>query len=243
MPRTRANLPKLIRFLLEIQPMPSQKEIIAAIKAIKKASRSFRDTALMEVASVPESTFQVLVSCMISLRTKDAVTAVASRRLYAVAKTPEEIAGLPTKKIEKLIYPAGFYRTKARRIKEIARIVHEKYHDRVPDTMEELLALKGVGRKTANIVMVYGHGKKYHIPVDTHVHRIPNRLGWIETKTPEKTETTLRKLIPKRYWHDFNELFVSFGQNICRPVRPRCWECPAARHCRYYKNVYLPSVK
>ncbi len=222
--------------------MPPEKEIAEVIKAIKKASKSFQNTALMEVASVPESTFQVLISCLISLRTRDEVTAAASRRLYAVAKTPEQIAKLPAKKIEKLIYPAGFYITKAKRIKDISRIIHEDYKDKVPDTMEELLKLKGVGRKTANIVMVYGH-KKEGMPIDTHCHRIPNRLGWINTKTPEKTEEALRQLLPKRYWQDFNDLFVSFGQNICRPVGPRCGECPVSKQCRYYREVYLKKAK
>ncbi|MBI4170498.1 MAG: endonuclease III [Candidatus Aenigmarchaeota archaeon] len=222
--------------------MASQQEIIAVIKAIKKASRNFQNTALMEVASVPESTFQVLVSCLISLRTKDAVTAQASKRLYAAARTPEEIAALPEKTIAKLIYPCGFYRTKAKRIKEIARIIHEQYDDRVPDTMEELLKLKGVGRKTANIVLVYGYGKE-GLPIDVHCHRVPNRLGWIQTKTPEKTEEELRKLLPKKQWHDFNDLFVSFGQNICKPVKPHCWECPVTQHCRYYTEVYVKKAK
>ncbi len=222
--------------------MPSEKEIAEVIKAVKKASHNFQNTALMEVASVPESTFQVLISCIISLRTKDEVTAAASKRLYAVAKTPEQIMKLPTKKIEKLIYPAGFYRTKAKRIRDIARIIHEDYKDKVPDTMDELLKLNGVGRKTANIVMVYGHNKE-GMPIDTHCHRIPNRLGWITTKTPEQTEEALRQLLPKRYWQDFNDLFVSFGQNICKPVGPRCGECPVSKQCRYYRGVYLKKAK
>lgn len=222
--------------------MASQQEITAVIKAIKKASHTFQNTALMDVAAVPESAFQVLVSCIISLRTKDEVTAKASRRLYAVAKTPKEMAKLSARTIGKLIYPCGFYKTKSKRIKEIARIIHEQYNDRVPDTMEELLLLKGVGRKTANIVMVYGHGKKYHIPVDTHVNRVPNRLGWVNTKKPEQTEQALMKIIPRQYWHDFNELFVSFGQNICKPVKPHCWECPVTGYCRYYGEVYNKKV-
>ncbi len=220
--------------------MPSEKEVVAVIKAVKKASRGFRNTALMEVASVPKNAFQVLVSCIISLRTKDEVTAKASKRLFDVAPTPEKIMKLSVKAIEKLIYPCGFYRTKAKRIKEIANQIHELGY--VPDTMDELLKFKGVGRKTANIVMVYGHNKKYHIPVDTHVHRIPNRLGWIATKKPEQTEQELMKIIPRRYWQDFNDLFVSFGQNICRPVGPRCWECPVTKYCKYYREVYLKKT-
>lgn len=217
--------------------MPPQ-NIVKVIKTLKKEKKKFKSTALMDVSSVPQNTFQVLVSCLISLRTKDEVTAAASRRLFAAAKNPKELAELPVKKIEKLIYPAGFYKTKAKRIKQIAKEIHEN-RDKVPDTMEELLKFKGVGRKTANIVLVYGHGKKYHIPVDTHVHRIPNRLGWIKTKTPEKTEQELMKIIPRRHWQDFNDLFVSFGQNICKPVKPKCSECPVSEYCNYFKKVFV----
>jgi endonuclease-3 len=213
------------------------KDIVTVIKLVKKASRDFKNTALMDVASVPKNAFQVLISCLISLRTRDEVTAKVSKQLFEVAATPEKISKLSVRKIESLIYPCGFYKTKARRIKEIAGRIYRN-HNIVPDTMEELLEFKGVGRKTANIVLVYGHNKKYHIPVDTHVHRIPNRLGWIQTKTPEQTEKELEKIIPRRYWVDFNDLFVSFGQNICKPVGPRCNECPVFSFCRYYKEIY-----
>ena len=216
--------------------MPTEKEITEVIKSIKKASRHFKNTVLMDVASVPKNAFQVLISCIISLRTRDEVTAKASKRLFDVAATPEKLMSLNIKTIEKLIYPCGFYKTKAKRIKEISRQINEMGY--VPDTIEELLKFKGVGRKTANIVMVYGHNKKYHIPVDTHVHRIPNRLGWISTKNPEKTEIALMKIIPRRYWQDFNDLFVSFGQNICKPLGPRCLECPVTKYCKYYKEIY-----
>src|SRR3989338_4028772 len=171
--------------------MTTEKEITGVIKAVKKASKKFRNTALMDVASVPKNAFQVLISCIISLRTKDEVTAKASKRLFDAASTPEKLMKLNTKMIEKLIYQCGFYITKAKRIKEISRQIHTDYKDKVPDTMEELLKFKGVGRKTANIVMVYGHNKKYHIPVDVHVNRIPNRLGWGQTKTPEQTDMAL----------------------------------------------------
>jgi len=216
--------------------MASENEIINVIKLVKKASKGFQNTALAEVASVPQNAFQVLVSCIISLRTKDEVTAAASKRLFDVAHTPEKIARMDWKSIGLLIKPSNYWKTKAKRIKEIARQINEMGY--VPDTMDELLKFKGVGRKTANIVLVYGHGKKYHIPVDTHVHRIPNRLGWIDTKTPEKTEVALESIIPRRYWSDFNDLFVSFGQNICKPVSPKCDECSVSKYCRYYKTVY-----
>lgn len=216
--------------------MTTEKEIISVIKSVRKASADFRNTALMEVASIPRNAFQVLVSCIISLRTRDEVTAAASRRLFSAAPDPYSLMKLPVNRIERLIYPAGFYKTKARRLKEIARIIHEDFNDAVPETLEELVKLKGVGRKTANIVLVYGHGKRYHIPVDTHVHRIPNRLGWISTKKPEQTEAELMKIIPRRYWRDFNDLFVQFGQNICRPVGPKCHVCPISDSCRHGKR-------
>ena len=137
---------------------------------------------------------------------------------------------LPTKKIEELIYPVGFYRVKAKRIKEISKIIIERYGGKVPDNLEELLTLPGVGRKTANIVITQGFNK-YGIAVDTHVHRVSNRLGLVKTKTPEETEVKLREIIPKKYWIELNDLFVSFGQNICTPISPRCSICPISKYC------------
>ena len=216
-------------------------EIIEVIKLVKKASKNFENTALADLAKVPKNSFQVLVSYIISLRTKDEVTAAASKRLFDVAPTPEKLAKLTPKKIGSLIKPSNYYITKSKRIKEIARQIHQN-GDVVPETMEDLLRFKGVGRKTANIVLVYGHGKRFHIPVDTHVHRIPNRLGWINTKNPEQTEKELERIIPRRYWGDFNDLFVSFGQNICKPVSPKCGVCPVSKYCRYYRTEYKKNV-
>jgi len=176
--------------------------------------------------------FTTIVSCILSLRTKDKVTEKASIRLLKNYNTPEKIANLSEKKIESLIYPVGFYKTKARRIKEISKIILDKYSGEVPDDFDELLKLKGVGRKTANIVMAYGHKKQGYLPIDTHCHRIPNRLGWIETKTPEQTEKELSKFLPRKYWDDFNHLFVTFGQTICVPVSPFCSKCPIKQYCK-----------
>ena len=160
------------------------------------------------------------------------MTAKASVRLLKEHDTPEKILKLSTNEIEKLIYPVGFYKTKAKRIKEICSTLIENYNSKVPNDFDELLKLKGVGRKTANIVMVFGYGSKDHIPVDTHCNRIPNRLGWVKTKTPEETEQALLKLLPKKYWQDFNDLFVQFGQNICVPISPFCSRCPIRRYCK-----------
>lgn len=180
---------------------------------------------------LPQTAFVTLISCLLSLRTKDEVTEQASRRLLTKYNTPEKILWLTTPQLETLIYPVGFYKTKARRIIEISQTLLEKYHGTVPDSFEELLTLKGVGRKTANIVMVYGHKKHGYLPIDTHCHRIPNRLGWIATKTPEETEQALKKILPKKYWDDFNDLFVTFGQKICVPISPFCSRCPIEQYC------------
>ena len=173
--------------------------------------------------------FRVLVSTMISLRTKDDVTLAASERLFASADTPKALAGLSEEKIGTLIYPAGFYKTKARHIKIAAAIIEEK-GGTTPDTLDELLALPGVGRKTANLVLSVGFGKPA-ICVDTHVHRISNRTGWVETKTPEETELALMKKLPVEYWAVINRLLVSFGQRICAPVSPFCSKCSIVEYC------------
>lgn len=187
---------------------------------------------------IPDTPFVTLISCILSLRTKDEVTEQASRRLLTKYNTPEKIIPLTEQQIEPLIYPVGFYKTKAKRIKEISQVLLDTYQGRVPDTIEELLMLKGVGRKTANIVMVYGHKKHGFLPIDTHCHRIPNRLGWITTKTPEETEHALKKILPAKYWDDFNDLFVTFGQTICVPVSPFCSRCSIQCYCkkRHVKN-------
>ena len=188
-------------------------------------SASARD----DVAKTP---FTTLISCILSLRTKDEVTEKASVRLLKKYDTPQKLTKLSTKKIESLIYPVGFYITKAKRIKEISKTLLDEYDGKVPDDFDELLKLKGVGRKTANIVMVYGYKREGFLPIDTHCHRIPNRLGWIKTKTPEQTEMALRKFLPRKYWSDFNHLFVTFGQTICVPISPFCSKCPINKYCK-----------
>jgi len=174
--------------------------------------------------------FFVLVSCLLSLRTKDEVTEAASRRLFALAKTPHELLRLPIKTIEKAIYPVGFYHTKARTLHTVCRDLLNRFQGKVPSSLEELLSLKGVGRKTANLVMTLAFHKP-GICVDTHVHRISNRLGYVKTKTPEQTEMALRKKLPPRFWIEFNDLLVPFGQNLCRPISPFCSRCPIERDC------------
>jgi len=172
----------------------------------------------------------VLVSTMISLRTKDEVTAAASARLLQRAPTAEALASLPEGRIARLIYPAGFYRTKARHLKQAARLIAAQHGGRVPSSMEELLALPGVGRKTANLVRNLGFGLP-GICVDTHVHRITNRLGWVRTRDPAQTERALEAVLPRRYWIPINGLLVAFGQRTCTPQSPWCSRCPIRKHC------------
>ena len=174
--------------------------------------------------------FKVLIACLLSLRTQDKNTEKASSALFAVADTPEKIMALSQKKLEKLIFSSGHYRKKARTLKHVSKVILEKHNGKVPDIKEELLAIKGIGPKTANIVLAFAYGKEA-LPIDTHCHRIPNRLGWGKTKTPEQTEKQLEKILPKKYWPEFNALFVLFGQTICRPISPKCSQCPVRKYC------------
>jgi endonuclease-3 len=182
------------------------------------------------VAQDSRDPFHVLISCLISLRTKDKVTAEASARLFRLARTPRVMLALSPARIAHAIYPAGFYRTKARTIKSICRTLLEKHGGKVPDDLETLLSLTGVGRKTANLVITVGFGKP-GICVDTHVHRISNRLDIVNTRTPEETEFALRQLLPRRHWISYNDLLVTFGQNVCKPISPLCSTCPIESLC------------
>ena len=185
---------------------------------------------LDEMTATERDPFRVLISCILSLRTKDRVTGEASKRLFRLADTPGALSTLPVKKIEKAIYPVGFYRVKAKRIRDLSREIVQKYNGAVPNTLEELLLLKGVGRKTANLVVTLGFDKE-GICVDTHVHRITNRWGLVKTKTPQQTEFALRAGLPVRYWKVLNSQLVAFGQGICRPISPLCSQCHIRISC------------
>lgn len=174
--------------------------------------------------------YKTLISCLLSLRTQDKNTAKASKSLFKIADTPEKISKLPIKKLEKLVYSSGHYKKKSRTIKEVSKILIEKHNSKVPNTKPELLAIKGIGPKTANIVLSFAYGQNV-IAVDTHVHRIPNRLGLVKTKTPEQTEPELGKLFPKKYWREINTTFILFGKNICLPISPKCSQCPLNSLC------------
>lgn len=186
--------------------------------------------SVSDIARVNGSPYKILISTVISLRTKDKITLEASLRLFERAATPEQMIKVPEEEIQKLIYPAGFYKRKAAQIISISRILIDTYGGRVPKTAEELAALPGVGRKTANLTLGLGYG----IPalcVDTHVHRIANRMGWVTTKTPDKTEEALCAVLPEKYWIEINELLVLYGQTICTPVSPKCSLCPFLDQC------------
>lgn len=208
------------------------KNIGIIVKLLRKEVSSFQKPMSTEISEKTHDPFKVLVSCILSLRTRDTITYPISNRLFAVADTPKKIKDLPLKKLQEIIRPVNYYKTKSRRIKEISKALLENYHGNVPNTFDELMSFKGVGRKTANIVMVYGFGSRHHIPVDTHVHRIPNRLGWVKTKTPEQTEEALKQIIPQKYWSDINDLLVMHGQNICQPISPWCSKCLIKAYCK-----------
>jgi endonuclease-3 len=184
-------------------------------------------------ASQKEDPFQILISTLLSARTQDATTLAASTRLFAKANTPQAMAKLRVKQIEKLIFPVGFYRNKAEFVRDTSRVLVDRFGGRVPSTLEELITLPGVGRKTANLVMILAFKSTDNICVDIHVHRISNRLGWVRTRTPEETEQALYATIPKRWWPMINLYLVTWGQNTCRPVYPRCHDCAIRRDCQF----------
>lgn len=201
------------------------------LRILKKEIQKWKVPAVGVVAeNATDRPFETLISTILSLRTKDKVTEVASHRLLTRAPTPEIIASLTVREIEQLIYPVGFYHTKAVNLLKTCRRILTDHSGKVPRSMEELLALPGVGRKTANLVLTVGFGD-YGICVDTHVHRISNLWGYVDTKTPDQTEFALRKKLPRKHWKTFNDILVTFGQNLCLPVSPWCSRCPIAQHC------------
>lgn len=205
-------------------------DIHKIVEILSESNKRWAVPIVTEVANNGRDPFRVLISCILSLRTKDDVTRKASSRLFELADTPEAISRLDVREIERAIYPVGFYRRKAREIKDISIELVERFDGRVPDDIDELLRFKGVGRKTANLVVTLGYDK-LGICVDTHVHRVSNRLGYVRTKTPEETEFALRDKLPLRYWKIINDLLVTHGQNICKPVAPLCSKCPIYLYC------------
>jgi endonuclease-3 len=198
------------------------------VRILKNESRRWPVPAIGHYVETP---FTVLISCILSLRTQDKTTNAASERLFAIANTPGKMLRTPVRAIQEAIYPVSFYRVKARTIHAICERLLEKFGGEVPSDLDELLQLPGVGRKTANIVVTLAF-RKAGIAVDTHVHRISNRLGYVKTKTPEQTEMVLRRKLPQRYWLVFNDLLVAYGQNLCKPISPFCSKCTIAIYCR-----------
>ncbi len=213
-------------------PKPSSKTILAVMRALARAIDDLELPAVEKIAeNSHEDPFEVLIATMLSAQTRDAVTASASARLFRVARTPKTMAKLTEKQIIKLIYPVSFYRNKATHVKETCRILVEEFNSRVPSSMEQLLTLPGVGRKTANLVLILSFRSLKNICVDTHVHRISNRLGWVQTRTPDETEQALYKNTSERWWPYINLYLVTWGQNVCRPIYPRCGACIIKPHC------------
>jgi endonuclease III len=206
-------------------------EFNKAWPVLKKQIRSLKLPWIDQMTVHERDPYQVLISCILSLRTQDKTTEEASRRLFQIGGTPEALAEISVDRIQKAIYPVGFYRVKAQRIRDLSQEIVREYEGRVPDSIEELLKLKGVGRKTANLVVTVGYNRE-GICVDTHVHRITNRWGLIKTQNPTQTEFALREVLPRKYWKTLNRYLVAFGQGICKPISPFCSQCLIRDSCK-----------
>ena len=206
-------------------------DIDSVVRILRQEVRRWQSPAVTIVSQREGDPFKVLISCILSLRTQDTTTGPASERLFALASTAGEMMRLTREDVERAIYPVGFYRNKAVQILAICRELSDRFDGMVPDEIDQLLQFKGVGRKTANLVVTLGYGKP-GICVDTHVHRICNRWGYISTQTPDQTEMVLRKLLPSEYWLEINDLLVTYGQNLCRPLSPHCSKCRVSEYCK-----------
>ncbi len=211
------------------------KRILTGMTNTMNAVKPPRITALRDLHNAETGPFSILIGTILSARTKDETTTKAVKALFLKYKNPEDLANAKIKDVEKIIRSIGFFHVKSKRIIEVAKIIHQKYKDKVPEDLDTLVQLPGVGRKTANCVLVYAF-EKPAIPVDIHVHRISNRLGLVDTKNPEDTEQELMKKIDKKYWIDINDTFVMYGQNICKPISPMCGVCKITKSCKYYKT-------
>jgi len=211
---------------------PATRDIAGVMRTLARAITGLDLPIVEKIAEEQrEDAFQVLIATLLSARTQDATTAAASGRLFARAPTPRRMAALRVREIASLIYPVSFYRTKAKHVKDTCRMLNTRFRGRVPGRMEDLLTLPGVGRKTANLVLILGFKSLRNICVDTHVHRISNRLGWVRTRMPEQTELALYDNIPADWWPYLNLYLVTWGQNVCRPTHPRCGDCVIASRC------------
>lgn len=214
----------------------NDKDIDKIMKELLKVTKNMPMPVVTEIKLVTNrDAYKILISTMLSLRTKDSTTRDASMRLFEKAGNPKDMLKLSEEEIAKLIYPVGFYRVKAKNILEVSQTIIDDYNGKVPDEIDELLKLRGVGRKVANLVVTEAFDK-YGICVDTHVHRISNRFGYVSTKKPEQTEFALRKKLPKKYWRVYNDTLVIYGQNLCKPINPLCNQCSVSKYCDYFKN-------
>lgn len=214
----------------------NDKDIDKIMKELLKVTKRMPMPVVTEIKLVTNrDAYKILISTMLSLRTKDSTTRDASMRLFEKAGNPKDMLKLSEEEIAKLIYPVGFYRVKAKNILEVSQTIIDDYNGKVPDEIDELLKLRGVGRKVANLVITEAFDK-YGICVDTHVHRISNRFGYVSTKKPEQTEFALRKKLPKKYWRVYNDTLVIYGQNLCKPINPLCNQCSVSKYCDYFKN-------
>ncbi len=209
--------------------MDKRKRATEVMKVLLSWFKEYKKPTVRHTSSKKDP-FKTLIACLLSLRTQDKNTEKASKKLFLVADTPEKILDLKINELEKLIFSSGYYKNKARSIKHVCQVLIDKYNGKVPKTKEELLSIKGIGPKTANIVLCFAYDQLV-IPVDTHVHRIPNRLGIVKTKKPEETEIKLMEVFPKRYWMEINTTFILFGKNICLPISPKCSICPVSKLC------------
>jgi len=211
------------------------KKILTGMTETMNSVKPPRITALRDLHNAETGPFSILIGTILSARTKDETTTKAVKALFLKYKNPKQLANAKIKDVEKIIRSSGFFHVKSKRIIEVAKIIHTKYKDKVPEDLDTLVQLPGVGRKTANCVLVYAF-EKPAIPVDIHVHRISNRLGLVDTKNPEETEQELMSKIDKKYWIDINDTFVMYGQNICKPISPMCDVCKIKKSCKYYKT-------
>ena len=206
-----------------------QNNIEEVMQILSKHYNYSDKTTLNRMRKKPDA-FKILISCLLSLRTQDKNTEKVSKQLFEVAQTPQEILALPIEQLEKLIFSSGHYKKKAQTLQHVSKEIIERFNNQVPNNKEALLSIKGIGPKTANIVLAFAFNQEV-LPIDTHCHRIPNRLGWVETKTPEQTEKQLEIILPRKYWREFNAIFVQFGKDICQPISPWCSKCPINEYC------------
>jgi len=203
-------------------------------KVMEILSKKYHNTGVTTLNRMREEdkkdSFKILISCLLSLRARDENTEKVSEKLFSIADTPNRILDMDKKELEETIFSSGHYRKKAETLKHVSKELINRFKGKVPDNREDLISIKGIGPKTANIVLAFAFNKPV-IPVDTHVHRIPNRLGWVNTREPEKTEEELMKIIPKKHIIDFNAIFVQFGRDICNPISPKCSSCPVSNYC------------